>query len=68
MFEGGGLTAALFLKVWEDKIMEYLIGMLLGAAIMCIIACIATIGEEGEHDKRRYRDKSQKITLPRDHR
>lgn len=45
--------------------MEYLIGMILGAAIMCIIACIATIGEEGEHDKRRYRDKSEEIPIPR---
>lgn len=48
--------------------MEYLIGMLLGAVIMCIIACIATIGEEGTYDPRRNRNKPQKITLPRDRR
>lgn len=45
--------------------MEYLIGMILGAAIMCFIAWAATIGEEGDHDKRRYRDKSEEIPIPR---
>ena len=48
--------------------MEYLIGMILGAAIMCIIACIATIGEEGTYDPRRNRNKSEEIPLPRNSR
>lgn len=33
--------------------MQILIGIIIGMALMVVLACAATIGKEEEHDKRR---------------